>query len=403
MRQAVTRQSFLSFAPPDIGPAEIDEVVEALKSGWITTGPRAERFERDFAMTVGSPAALALNSGTAAMHLALESLNVGSGDVVVGTPLTFCSALHVVEHVGARSLLVDVEPDTLNMNPECAAEAISKQRARRTGTVRALLAADIYGHPFDMDRIGDLAAHERIDLVEDAAHSLGASWKGVPVGTPLSNSAVRHLVAFSFYATKNLTTGEGGMLTGPPDLLERARLLSLHGMGRDAYDRYSANGSWYYEVVAAGFKYNMSDIQAAIGIQQLKRLPELQARRREIANRYCTGLAQVAEIQLPTVRGGVGHAWHLFVIRLNLEMLRLDRRQFIEELKARQIGASVHFIPLHIQPFYRDRYGYVPEDFPVALKEYQRIISIPLYPAMTDQDVDDVIDAVATIAKQNRR
>jgi dTDP-4-amino-4,6-dideoxygalactose transaminase len=397
------RETFLPFAPPAIGQAEIDEVIEVLKSGWITTGPRVERFESEFARTVGAPAALALNSGTAALHLALEALGVGSGDVVIGTPLTFCSALHVVEHVGACSLLVDVEPDTLNIDPDRAQQAILKHRASQTSKTRAIIGADLYGHPFDIGRIGGIAANEGLAVIEDAAHSLGGSWKGMPVGTPFPDASLKHLVAFSFYATKNLTTGEGGMLTGPQDLLDRARLLSLHGMSRDAYSRYSAEGSWYYEVVAAGFKYNMSDIQAAIGIQQLKRLPELQARRREIASRYTAALASVPQIQAPTVRDDVDHAWHLYVIRLNLEMLRLNRAQFIEELKARQIGASVHFIPLHIQPFYRERYGYAPADFPVALNEYKRLVSIPLYPTMNDKDVDDVIDAIISISTQHRR
>jgi dTDP-4-amino-4,6-dideoxygalactose transaminase len=397
------RPTFLPFAPPSIGQAEIDEVVAALKSGWITTGPRSERFEREFARTVGAPAALALNSGTAVLHLALEALDVGPGDVVIGTPLTFCSALHVVEHVGASSLLVDVEPDTLNIDPDRAQQAILKHRASQTSKIRAIIGADLYGHPFDIGRIGGIAANEGLAVIEDAAHSLGGSWKGMPVGTPFPDASLKHLVAFSFYATKNLTTGEGGMLTGPQDLLDRARLLSLHGMSRDAYSRYSAEGSWYYEVVAAGFKYNMSDIQAAIGIQQLKRLPELQARRREIARRYTAALASVPQIQAPTVRDDVDHAWHLYVIRLNLEMLRLNRAQFIEELKARQIGASVHFIPLHIQPFYRERYGYAPADFPVALNEYKRLVSIPLYPTMNDKDVDDVIDAIISISTQHRR
>jgi dTDP-4-amino-4,6-dideoxygalactose transaminase len=392
------RATFLPFAPPSIGEDEIAEVVDTLRSDWITTGPKVARFEQEFAAEVGAPAALALSSCTAAMHLALCSLQIGAGDQVICSPLTFCSSVHVVEHSGARPLLADVEPDTLNLDPD-QVEAV----AAANPAVKAIQPVHLYGHPCDLDALTEIARRRHLALVEDAAHSLPAGYRGRKIGAPVPDREVVNLTAFSFYATKNLTTAEGGMLTGPPELIERARILGLHGMSRDAYNRYSQAGSWYYEVVAAGFKYNMTDIQAALGLHQLRRLPEFQIRRREIAAAYNRGLAEVAEIQLPTVRPDVEHAWHLFVIRLHLDRLTIDRARFIEELKLRNIGASVHFIPVHMHPYYRDRYAFRPDDFPVARREYERMLSIPIYPRMTHRDVEDVIEAVSSIARRFRR
>jgi dTDP-4-amino-4,6-dideoxygalactose transaminase len=392
------RETFLPFAPPSIGEDEIAEVIDTLRSDWITTGPKVARFEQQFATEVGAPAALALSSCTAAMHVALCSLEIGVGDQVICSPLTFCSSVHVVEHAGARPLLADVEPDTLNLDPD-QVEAV----AAANPAVKAIQPVHLYGHPCDLDALTAIASHRRLALVEDAAHSLPASYRGRPIGAPSRDREVVNLTAFSFYATKNLTTAEGGMLTGPPELIERARILSLHGMSRDAYNRYTQAGSWYYEVVAAGFKYNMTDIQAALGLHQLRRLPDFQARRREIAAAYERGLAEVAEIQLPTVRPEVEHAWHLYVIRLHLDRITIDRARFIEEMKLHNIGTSVHFIPVHMHPYYRDRYGYRPDDFPVARREYERMLSIPIYPRMSDRDVEDVIEAVRSIARRFRR
>lgn len=392
------REGFLPFAPPSIGEAEIAEVIDTLRSGWITTGPKVARFEQEFAARVGAPAAVALSSGTAALHVALCSLDVGAGDQVICSPLTFCSSVHVVEHAGAVPLLADVDPDTLNLDPD-RVEAV----AAANPAVKAIQPVHLYGHPCDLDALTAIASHRRLALVEDAAHSLPASYRGRPIGAPSRNPEVVNLTAFSFYATKNLTTAEGGMLTGPPELIERVRILALHGMSRDAYNRYSEAGSWYYEVVAAGFKYNMTDIQAALGLHQLRRLPELQLRRQEIAAAYSRGLADVAEIQLPTARPEVEHAWHLYVIRLHLDRLTIDRARFIEEMKAHNIGTSVHFIPVHMHPYYRDRYGYRPDDFPVARHEFERMLSIPIYPRMSNRDVEDVIAAVSSIAKRFRR
>jgi dTDP-4-amino-4,6-dideoxygalactose transaminase len=393
------RSKFLQFSPPLIGQEEIDEVAESLRSGWITTGPKAARFEQEFRDFVGAEAALALNSGTAALHLGLVALRVGRGDAVISTPMTFSSCIHVIEHTGARPLLADIDAETLNIDPHEVERLIGKQPRR---SVKAMIPVHLYGHPADMGALSAIAESHDLGMVEDAAHSLPASYRGRMVGARDPRHP-RRLVAFSFYATKNLTTGEGGMLTGPTDLIETARVWSLHGMSRDAYKRYSADGSWYYEVVAPGFKYNMSDIQAAIGIHQLARLRAMEQRRLEIARLYNTGFKDLEELSLPLERPDVQHAWHLYVIRLRLDRLSIDRAQFIIELKDRNIGTSVHFIPVHLHPYYRDKYGYKPDDFPIANREYQRIISLPLYPRMTNQDVADVIDAVRDVVVQFRR
>jgi dTDP-4-amino-4,6-dideoxygalactose transaminase len=400
------RSSFLSFSPPLIGEEEINEVIDTLRSDWITTGPKVKRFEDKFAALIGAPAALALNSCTAALHTALATLGIGPGDAVITTPMTFCSSVHVIEHVGATPVLVDVEPDTLNIDPNQIVKSLERSRLN----VRATLPVHLYGHPCQMDAILDIAQQYNLAVIEDAAHALPAKYKGQYIGgwktedgSPKSEIRIPKLTCFSFYATKNLTTAEGGMLTGSPEFLDEARLWSLHGMSRDAWKRYSFEGSWYYEVVRPGFKYNMTDIQAAIGLHQLRKLPQFQARRREIVRRYNEAFSQFEELQIPTERPEVEHAWHLYVLRLNVERLNVSRNQFIEELKTRNIGTSVHFIPIHLHPYYRDKYGYQPDDFRVAYREYQRMVSLPLYPRMTDDDVDSVIEAVDDVVKTFKR
>ena len=384
------RDTFLPFSPPDLGEEEIQEVVDSIRSGWITTGPKVRQFEQDFAAYLAAPTALAVSSATDAMLVALATLGIGPGDEVITTTMTFCSTLHVIEHLGARPVLVDVRPDTLNMDPE----AVSKAITRRT---RCIMPVHLYGHPCDMDELIGLAERHGLYVVEDAAHALPARYHERMVGT------IGALTAFSFYATKNLTTAEGGMLTGAPELIDQARIWSLHGMSRDAFNRYQAEGSWCYEVVLPGFKCNMTDIQAALGLAQLRRLPQMQARRRTIVERYNAAFADIPELELPIVKPWVEPSWHLYVVRLNLDRLTIDRSRFIGELKERNIGASVHFIPNHIQPYYRDRYGYKPADFPVAYHEYQRLVSLPLSPALSDQDVADVIEAVTDIVRLFRR
>jgi dTDP-4-amino-4,6-dideoxygalactose transaminase len=283
-----------------------------------------------------------------------------------------------------------VEPDTLCIDPGAVARAV-------TGRTRGVLPVHIYGHPCDMDPLLALAADRGLFVLEDAAHSLPARYKGRMVGT------IGAATAFSFYATKNMTTGEGGMLTGSADLIARARMWSLHGMSRDAYMRYSDEGSWFYEVVLPGFKCNMTDIQASLGMQQVKKLPRFQDRRREVVRRYHAAFAGRPELQIPTERPDVESAWHIYPLRLNLETLRIGRNQFIEEMNARNIGTSVHFIPIHLHSYYRDKYGYAPEDFPVAYANYQRLVSLPLHPRLSDTDVEDVVEAALGIVEKYGR
>ena len=384
------RSTYLSFSPPLIGEEEIAEVVDTLRSDWITTGPKAAQFEAEFAARVSAPAAVAVNSCTAALHTALLASGIGPGDEVITTPLTFAATVNVVEHVGARPVLVDVERDTLTINPALIEAAI-------TGRTRAIVPVHYAGHPADLDPIHGLARARRLLVLEDAAHAIPAAYRGRKIGSGANP------VAFSFYATKNLTTAEGGMLTGEHGFLERARLLSLHGLSRDAWKRYDKGGSWRYEVLAPGFKYNMTDIQAALGLWQLRKLPAFQERRRQVVRRYTEAFQGDEALELPVERPNVEHAWHLYVLRLRPGVLRIGRDRFIEELATRNIGTSVHFTPIHLHPYYRDKYGYNATSFPVAYDNFQRMLSLPLNPRLSDQDVADVIDAVRDVVRGQRR
>jgi dTDP-4-amino-4,6-dideoxygalactose transaminase len=381
----VGRRSFLPFSPPSIGEDEILEVIDTLRSDWITTGPKTARFEREFATYLEAPGALALNSCTAALHTALAVLNVGPGDEVITTALTFAATVNVIEHLGARPVLADVDPETLNIDPRGIEQLI-------TVRTRAIVPVHFAGHPADLDAIGDLATSHDLTVVEDAAHALPACYKGRPIGSGLNPAA------FSFYATKNLTTAEGGMLTGDAAFLEVARVLSLHGMSRGASERYQQPGAWAYEVLRPGFKYNMTDIQASLGLVQLGRLAGFQQRRRAVAAAYTEAFAGHDALEPPVERPEVEHAWHLYVLRLRPDALRIGRDRFIEELTDRRIGTSVHFIPIHLHPYYRDKYGFAPNAFPIAYANYQRILSLPLHPRLSDGDVADVIDAVLDVA-----
>lgn len=383
------RSTFLPFSPPLIGEEEIAEVIDTLQSDWITTGPKVKSFEKEFSAFIGSPSALATSSATGAMLVGLAALGVGEGDEVITTPMTFCSTAHVIEHLGAKPVFVDVVRDTMTLDPGKIEEAISPK-------TKAILPVHLHGHPCDMDPILELAGAHNLSVLEDAAHAFPATYKGRNIGT------LGDLTAFSFYATKNLTTGEGGMLAGSAELIDEARIWSLHGMSRDAWNRYGETGSWYYEVIRPGFKCNMTDMQAAIGLQQLKKIPGFQERRRAIVERYNEAFADLEEIELPVEKSEASSAWHLYAIRLNLDCLKIDRSRFIEELKDRNIGTSVHFIPLHIQPYYQDKYDYAPEDYPVAYAEYQRMISLPLNLRLSDEDLDDVIAAVLDVIEKNR-
>ncbi len=385
------REKFLSFSLPLIGEEEINDVVDALRSGWLTSGPRVKQFEQEFSAAFQAPGALALNSATAGLHVALKVLNIGPGDEVITTPMTFAASVNVIEHVGATPVLVDVEPDTLNLQPDAVERAI-------TPNTKAIIAVHYAGHPVELNALRAIADEYHLHLIEDAAHAVGATFDGQPIGCG------NNLVAFSFYATKNLTTGEGGMLTGSPELLDKARIVALHGMSREAWGRYSAGGKWAYDIVEPGFKYNMPDIQAAIGLQQLRRFDKMQARRKQIVESYNAAFGSQAAFLTPTTRDHVTNAYHLYVLRMRSSELTINRDQFIQELTARNIGTSVHFIPIHMHSYYRNKYNYAPDDFPVTHQAFQQMVSLPLSPSMSDQDVADVIEAVIDVrSKFGRR
>ncbi len=385
------RTTFLPFAIPHITQAEIDEVVDTLRSGWLTTGPKTKRFEREFAMYIGAPHALAVNSATAAMHLALDAIGLQPDDEVLVPVYTFTATAEVVVYCRATPVFVDVDPRTCNIDPAQIERHI-------TPKTKAIMVVHIAGVPADMDPILAIAHAHKLTVIEDAAHAFPAKYHGRMVGT------LGDLAAFSFYATKTLAVGEGGMLTtANPAYAERAALMTLHGISRDAWKRYSAEGSWFYEVLEAGFKYNMTDISASIGLHQLSRSEWLLERRRAIAHRYTEAFSQYAALETPYTPDNIQHAWHLYLLRLCPERLAISREVFIQELTNARIGASVHFIPLHLHPFYRDTYHVQAEDFPIALRAYQRTVSLPMYPSMTEDDVDDVVAAVEQIVKAHTK
>jgi dTDP-4-amino-4,6-dideoxygalactose transaminase len=385
------REAWLPFHRPRIEDDDIAEVVETLRGGWLTTGPRTKRFERELAAYVGARFAVALNSATAGLHLALEAGGLGPGDEVILPTYTFAATGEVVLYFRARPVLVDVDPQTLNLDPAAVEAAL-------TDRTRAVISVDIGGVPCDYDRLLDLTRRRGLVLIDDAAHALPSRYRGRMIGT------IADLTVFSFYATKPLATGEGGMLlTDDERYAERAQTMSLHGISHDAWKRYTAEGSWYYEIVAPGFKYNMTDIAAALGLRQLAKQDRFRAERAAIAERYNRAFAAIPEVEVPTVPAGVETSWHLYLLRLELGRLRVDRARFVKALAAENVGASVHFIPLHCHPWYRKTYGFAPEAFPNAYRQYQRAVSLPIFPGMTDRDVDDVIAAVGKVVQHYRR
>lgn len=386
---------FIPFALPDIGEEEIAEVVDSLRSGWITTGPKVKRFEDDFAAFIGDGVgAVSCNSATAGLHLALEAIGIGPGDKVLTTPYTFTATAEVIRYLGADPVFADIDPVTFNLSPIAAREIASD-----CSSLKALLPVHFAGQSCEMDALQELTDELNLLVVEDAAHSLPATFRGRTIGT-ISDATV-----FSFYATKTISTGEGGMVVSrDEELLRRVRTMRLHGINRDVFDRYtSTSPKWYYEVVAPGFKYNMPDTAAALGIHQLKKARRFLERRRSIAERYNQELAHLPLRTPQALRPTDIHSWHLYVIQLKLESLTIDRARFIELMAEQGIGCSVHFIPLHLQPYWRDRYNLSPESFPVATDVYQRAVSLPIYTRMTDEDVDRVIAAVKRIADRYGR
>jgi perosamine synthetase len=387
----MSSSSFIPFHIPDIGDEEIASVVETLRSGWLTTGPKTKKFEEEFARFVGCGHAVAVNSGTAALHLALDAIGIREGDEVIVPTMTFTATAEVVLYFKARPVLVDCQPDTLNIDPDKIERAI-------TARTKAIIPVDFGGQPCDYDAIFEIARRHGLRVIEDAAHALPASYKGRKVGT------FSDVTCFSFYATKTITTGEGGMATTEnPEWADRMRMMSLHGISKDAWKRYTAEGSWYYEVHSPGYKYNLTDPAAALGLVQLTKCERFRDERSLIAEKYDAGFADLAEIERPIVSPDREHARHLYVIQLNLDRLRIDRNGFIEALKENGIGTSVHFIPLHLHPFYRNTFGYRSQDFPNASAVFKRIVSLPIYPKMAATDVERVVETVRSIVATHRR
>lgn len=391
-------RKFIPFHRPSIGEEEIAEVIDTLRSGWLTSGPKTAQFEREFSNYVQSPFALAVNSCTAGLHLALAALGIGNGDEVITTPLTFCATVNTILHVGATPVLADIGADG-NIDPNSI-------EARITPRTKAIIPVHLGGLPCDLEKIWQVAAKWGLRVIEDAAHAAGTWYDKKPIGAATQTPGkCSDAVAFSFYATKNLTTAEGGMVTTPDQALyERMKLLCLHGISRDAWNRYAEKGSWYYEVHECGFKYNLSDLQSSLGIHQLRKLERFIERRTRYARLYSTILADVEEVELPhEAPPDNRNSWHLYSIRLNLEKLSIDRRQFIEALRERRIGTSVHFIPIPLHPFFRP-FAELPQNrCPAALELYPRLVTLPLYPEMTEAEVEYVGHNVCELLRQCRR
>lgn len=381
-------EKFIPFHKPCIGAEEFKAVSRVLESGWLTTGPLVQQFEREFAAYIGCDYALAVNSCTAALQLSLDALGVARGDEILVPTYTFAASAAVVTHMQARPVLCDSVPGGFNVDP-------ADLEARVTPKTKAIMAVHIGGEACDLSTINHVAARHGLHVIEDAAHALPAAYHGKRVG---SNSEI---AAFSFYATKTITTGEGGMfVTNDEGYARRARLMCLHGISGDAWKRYSKEGSWHYDVIEAGFKMNMPDLLAAIGLEQLRKADRFLKRRRQIALLYVDLLSATEELEMPIVTEG--HSWHLFILRLRSRLLSRGRDAFIEDLKRAGIGTSVHFIPLHMHSYYRRQYGYKTRDFPNAEDAYERAISLPIYPDMSDADVEYVASTIKTIVQANR-
>jgi dTDP-4-amino-4,6-dideoxygalactose transaminase len=391
----------IPFYRPNIEQAEIDEVVATLKSGWLTTGPKARQFEEEFARYLGQKHAVAVNSCTAALHLALEAIGLHAGETVLVPTMTFAATAEVVRYFNAKPVLVDCRPEDFNL--DCA-DAENKLTAAlgRGERVRAILPVHYGGQVGDMAGVVDLASRYGLQIIEDAAHccpalyreSDTAPWKSVGTDSAVS--------CYSFYANKTITTGEGGMAcTHNAALAERMRIMALHGISKDAWKRFTAEGNWYYEIVAPGFKYNLTDVAAAMGIHQLRKADRLHQLRTQTAERYTAELSGIEELVLPQVQPNRIHSWHLYPVRLCLDRLTIDRAAFIEGLKQRGIGTSVHWMPLHMHPYYREQYGYHPEDLPVAAELYPQLVSLPLYPDLSEHDVNCVCEAIRELVARH--
>jgi perosamine synthetase len=384
------RDTLLPYGHQSISEEDIQSVADVLRSDWLTTGAKVGEFEEAFSAYVGAKHAVSFSSGTAALHGAAFAAGLKPGDEAITTPLTFAATANCVLYQGATPIFVDVTSDTLNLNPEQVASAI-------TPRTRALIPVDYSGHPADLNAIQELAARHGCLVIEDASHALGAEYRGRRVGS------IADMTTFSFHPVKHMTTGEGGMVTtNRADLAETLRRFRNHGISSDARQR-QAEGQWHYEMVALGFNYRLTDIACALGLSQLKRLEENLARRRQIAARYASAFREIDEVCEPAVRPDANPAWHLYPIRLNLEKLTVDRAQIFRALRAENLGINVHYIPVHLHPYYRDRFGHKPGQYPVAEDAYARLISLPMFHSMSDQDAEDVIHAVRKIVAHYRQ
>ncbi len=386
------RDEFLPFARPAIAESDIARVVETLRSGWLTVGPRTKEFEKIVAEYIGVEKAAALHSCTAGLHLSLAVLGVGPGDEVVMPALNFAAGPNMAIHLDAKPVLVDIDPETLNVTPEILEAAI-------TPRTKVLMPLHFAGRPCDMGAIMDLARSRGLKVVGDGAHAIGSDYGGAKVGS------LADATSFSFYVTKGITTGEGGIVTSPDrDLIGRVRRLSLHGMSSGAWKRYSDKGPWYYEILEAGFKYNMNDMQAALGLTQMERVDVFRTDRERIASAYSRELANVEGVTVPApCLTECVHAWHLYPIQLDTDALTTDRNHFVLALLEEGIGVSVHFIPIHYHPFFRDHLGHEPGAFPATERYFERAISLPIYPTMTDDDVADVVAAMSKLLRHYKR
>jgi perosamine synthetase len=405
-------QTKVPFYRPEVGEPEIHEVVAALRSGWLTTGPRVKRFEESFAAAVGAPHAIALNSCTAALHLAVHAMGLRPGDGVLVPAMTFAATAEVVRYEGGIPILIDCDPHTLAMDlqhaertMECLTSGASPTRLPRDLPVVGMIPVHVGGMMMDVEAIKAFALRHNLWVVEDAAHAFPAAWRRLP-DEPWQQCGQQTAAVscFSFYANKTITTGEGGMaVTANAELAARIRLLSLHGLSHDAWGRYSGNGSWDYRILAPGYKYNLTDIAAAIGIHQLARAEDMRRTREAIAHEYRQRLADVDELELPPVDENRVHAWHLFPIRLRLETLVIDRDSFMSELGREGVSCSVHWRPLHLHPYYEETFGWRPDDLPIASAVWLRLVSLPIFSTMARQEIDAVVSAVRTVCERSSR
>ena len=401
------------FFRPSLEELEVKEVVETLRSGWLTSGPRVARFEKGFAEAVGAKNAVALNSGTAALHLAVEALGLKEGQGVLVPTMTFAATAEVVRYQNAIPILVDCDPLTLNMDLEDAERKLKAHQRRKsangnnlkTSKVVGIMPVHVGGLMMDFDRLQSFAREHKLWVVEDAAHAFPASWRrGDGHDWQHRNNGATTVSCYSFYANKTITTGEGGMaVTNNARLAQRIKMMSLHGLSHDAWGRYSTKGNWDYKIVAPGYKYNLTDVAAAIGIHQLGRAEAMRLERERIALRYCKGLADLGQIELPPSVENRIHSWHLFAIKLRLRSLQIDRNEFMNQLKQSGVGCSVHWRPLHLHPYYQKTFAWRSKDFPAATAAWKRLISLPIFPGMRDDEIEHVISTVKRICASNAR